>query len=72
MCRTSPGNDNIPYWVYRECSSELAEVVPRIVNMSASRGVAPAARRPAVITPVPKCTPVSSVSDQSVTFDLYQ
>ena len=26
ISRTSPGNDNIPYWVYRDCSSELAEV----------------------------------------------
>ena len=31
--------------------------------MSVSRGVVPAAWRTAVITPVPKCTPVSGVSD---------
>ena len=63
ISRTSPVNDNIPYWVYRNCSSELAEVVTRIVNMSVSCGVVPAAWRTAVITPVPKCTPVSGVSD---------
>ena len=39
ISRTSPGKDNIPYWVYRHCSSELAEVVTRIVNMFVSRGV---------------------------------
>ena len=27
---TSPGNDNMPYWDYRDSSSELAEVVTRI------------------------------------------
>ena len=31
--------------------------------MSVGRGVVPAAWRAAVITPVPKCTPVSGVSD---------
>ena len=62
ISRTSLGNDNIPYWVYRDCSSELAEVVTRIANMSVSRGVVPAAWRTAVITPDPKCTPVSGVS----------
>ena len=34
ISRSSPGNDNIPYWVYRDCSSELADVVTEIVNMS--------------------------------------
>ena len=63
ICRTLPGNDNIPYWVYRDCSSELAEVVTRIVNISVSHDVVLAAWRTAVITPVPKCTPVSGESD---------
>ena len=63
ICSTSPGNDNIPYWVYRDCSSELADVVTRVVNMSVSRGIVPAAWRSAVITPVRKCTPVSGMSD---------
>ena len=62
ICRT-PDNDDIPYWVYRYCSSELAEVVTMIVAMSVSRGVVPAAWPTAVITPVPKCTPVSGMSD---------
>ena len=34
ISRTSPGNDNIPYWVYRDCSNELADIVSRLVNMS--------------------------------------
>ena len=63
ISRTSPGNDNIPYWVYRDCSNELADIVSRLFNMSVRRGVIPAAWRTAVITPVPKCIPVSGVSD---------
>ena len=63
ISRTSPGNDNILYWVYCDCSSELAEVVTRIVNKFVSRGVVPAAWHTAVITPVPKCTPLSGMSD---------
>ena len=63
ISRTLPGKDNILYWVYRDCSSELAQVVTRIVNISVSCGVLPAAWRTAVITPVLKCTPVSGVSD---------
>ena len=62
---TSSGNENIPYWVYRGYSNELAEVVTRIVNMSVNRDVAPSAWRghTDVCTPVPKCTPFSGVSD---------
>ena len=25
--RTSPGDDGIPFWVYKECASELAPVI---------------------------------------------
>ena len=46
-----------------DCSSELAEVVKRIVNMSVSHDVVPAAWRTAVITSVPKCALVNCVSD---------
>ena len=63
ISRTSPGNDSIPYWIYRDCSNELADIVSRLVNMSFGRGVIPAAWRTVVITPVPKCTPASGVSD---------
>ena len=61
--KTSPGNDKVPYWLFRDCSSELAGVVANIVNLFVGEGVAPAAWRTAVITPVPKCTPVNSVTD---------
>ena len=63
--RTLPGNDNISYWVYSDCASELAEVVCRMINMSIGLGVVPSNRRTAVVTPVPKCTPVNSAGDIS-------
>ena len=32
--KTSPGNDNIPYWLYHDFTHELSEVVIMPVNMS--------------------------------------
>ena len=61
--RTSPVNDNIPYWVYRDYASELAQAVCRMINMSIGLGVVPSAWRTAVITPVSKCTPVNSAGN---------
>ena len=61
--RTSPGNDNIPYWVYRYCSKELTVAVCHIVNMSVGLSMIPSAWRTAIITLVPKCTPVNSERD---------
>ena len=61
--KTSPGNDIIPYWVYRDCAHELSEIVIKLVNMSIDLGVVPSVWRTAVITPVPKCTPVGGVND---------
>ena len=57
--RISADNDNIPYWVDCDYSSELAKVGCRIANMSIGLGVVPSAWRTAIITPVPKCTPVN-------------
>ena len=36
---TAPGNDSIPYRVFRDCSSELAGVNAGIVNMYVGKGV---------------------------------
>ena len=30
--RTSPGDDGIPFWVYKECASELAPVITVLIN----------------------------------------
>ena len=34
ISKTSPGFDNISYWVYRDCAGELKFVVTKIINMS--------------------------------------
>ena len=52
--KTSPGNDEIPYWVYRDCTRGLANVVTKIINFSLSSGGVPSAWRVAAITPVSK------------------
>ena len=31
--KTAPGNDNIPYWVFHDCSSKLAGVIAGIVDV---------------------------------------
>ena len=49
----------MPYWVYRDCYSELPNVVTTIINFSVKLGRVPSAWRAAVITPIPKCTPIS-------------
>ena len=61
--KTSPGNNNIPYSIYRDCAHELSEVVTMLVNMSIDRGVVTSAWRTAVITYVLRCTPVGVFND---------
>ena len=63
MRKISPGNDEIPYWVYRDCARRLANVVTKIINCSLSSGAVPSAWRVAAITPVPKNNPVLGPND---------
>ena len=46
-----------------DCAHDLSEVVTMLVNMSIGHGIVSFAWCTAVITPVPKCTPVSGVND---------
>ena len=61
--RTSPGNDDIPYWLYKDCACEIAQVVTKIINMSIDLGFVHSAWRTAAITPVPKCMPIKGLGD---------
>ena len=61
ISRTSPGIDDIPYWVYRDCYEELSSVVTKIVNLSFELGRVHSAWR--TVTPVPKCTPITGPGD---------
>jgi hypothetical protein len=54
--KTAAGGDNIPHWVFRKCSFELAELVAHIFNFSLSIGILPVQWLYAVVTPVPKIT----------------
>ena len=63
--KTSSGNDDIPYWMFRDSASAIAGVVAEIVYFSLTTGVAPAAWRIAVITPVPKHSPITGPNDLS-------
>ena len=52
--RTSPGIDNIPSWVFKQCSYELSSVVCHIFNYSLLSGELPDQWRKAIVTPIPK------------------
>ena len=52
--KTAAGLDNIPYWFFKKCSFEVAEIVSHIIHCSLSTGEVPAQWQTAVITPIPK------------------
>lgn len=52
--RTAAGCDNLPAWLFRHCSVELASIVAHIFNLSFSVGQLPIYWLCAVVTPVPK------------------
>jgi hypothetical protein len=60
---TAPGYDNIPSWVFRCCSYELAGIVAFIINYSFQTGTVPSTWLTAIVTPVPKVTNPKSISD---------
>lgn len=63
VTKTSPGCDCIPHWVFKRCSFELAEVVAHLYNSSLRLGVLPRQWLTAVITPVPKISNPTVLSD---------
>jgi hypothetical protein len=60
---TAPGNDNIPVWVFKSCSLELAEVLAHIINSSFSSGVIPSSWRTSIITPISKVSNPNNLTD---------
>ena len=61
--KTSPGIDNIPAWVFRACSFELANIDTHIFNCSFSTGVIPSSWRTAIVTPIPKVSKPAAFAD---------
>jgi hypothetical protein len=54
MRSTAPGYDNIPSWVFKTCSYELASIVGFIIHFSFRSGIVPFTWLTAIVTPVPK------------------
>ena len=61
--RTAPGPDKIPYWFYKYCAAELANVIAYIINLTLRCGAPPAAWKKAIITPIPKVNQPQQCSD---------
>lgn len=61
--KTAPGVDNLPFWVFKHCSVELAEVVAHLYNYTLLTGALPRQWLTAIITPVPKLSTPSTISD---------
>ena len=54
--KTSPGNDRIPYWVFRDCAEGLSQVVTKLINYCPCIRTVSSAWKIAAVTPVPKPT----------------
>ena len=63
VSKTAPGPDNLPYWIFKNCSYELAEAIAHIFNCSLRSGVLPCQWLTAVITPAPKISNPQNFSD---------
>ena len=63
LCVTSSGLDDIPYWVFKNCSYELSDIIAYIFTLSLYSGCVPYQWRKAVVTPIPKIPKPSSLSD---------
>jgi len=63
ITNTASASDDLPFWLYRECATELSHVSSQLIHFSINKGEVPRAWKQAVITPVPKTTPAVSVSD---------
>ena len=63
MCSTASGFDDLPCWLFKECSYELAGIVTTIANKSFQSGVVPSEWLTALVTPVPKKACPESFAD---------
>jgi len=63
IAKTSPGSDNLPAWVFRSCSYELAGIVSHIFNSTFSTGTIPSSWLTAIVTPVPKVSKPVAFAD---------
>ena len=59
----SSGYSDLPCWVFKQCSYELASIVTAIFNKSFQTGTVPIDWLTAVVTPVPKKPCPSGLAD---------
>ncbi|PIK37069.1 hypothetical protein BSL78_26097 [Apostichopus japonicus] len=57
------GIDNIPWWVFKYCSNEIADIFTVIFNESIKQSIIPSDWKHAKTTPVPKICSPASVND---------
>ena len=60
---TAPGCDNLPSWIFRQCSVDLADVVAKLLNLSFDSGNVYSNWKTAIVTSVPKVAKSTSVAD---------
>ena len=58
---SAPGD--IPYWIYRNFSFCLAPAITFLFNWSLKEGFVPLCLKSAIVTPIPKCSKPSALSD---------
>jgi hypothetical protein len=63
MKNTAPGYDNVPCWVFKSCSYELAGIVASIITQSLRTGTVPVTWLTAIVTPVPKVPIPKCIAD---------
>ena len=63
MKLSASGCDDIPAWLLRTCSFELADIIAHIMNCSINSGKVPSYWLNALVTPVPKVSNPASFSD---------
>jgi len=60
---TAPGHDNLPAWLFKKCSFELADVVAKLLNMSFISGNVYSNWLIGIVTPVPMVTSPVTMND---------
>ena len=60
---TSPGFDNIPCWLFKNCSFEIAGIVSHIIRRTFETGTVPGNWLTAVVTPIPKTSNPKSLGE---------
>jgi len=60
---TSPGSEEIPFWLYRTCAPELGLIITKLVNFSLSQHTVPRVWQTVHVIPVTKTSPIAGYGD---------